>query len=180
MLQMTLNSRQARWLLQLAPYDFTIHYRKGSLNPADGLSRRPDYVEDEDLPETTVSKLMPTLENKVKLATDSFGARERFQLGDNSDSLAVSLARALSMQAITRSAARAAIRSSDYPFLGEESPSHSEGPQSPEVAPSSSSSRFESSVSEGVPLHGSSETEGEDLARPALRAQSPSSFVQLI
>jgi hypothetical protein len=31
-------------MIQLAPYDFTIYYRKDSLNPADGLSRRPDYL----------------------------------------------------------------------------------------------------------------------------------------
>ena len=170
-----------------------IHYQKGSLNSADDLSRCPDYAEDEDS-DTAVSCLMPTLENKVKLATDLFGAREQFQLENNSDFLAVSLMWALLMQAITRSAACAAICSSDYSFLGEESSLHSEGPQSSEVAPSSSSPHFESSVSEsiplhessdfllpeGVPLHGSSETEGEDLVRPALRAQSPSSFVQLI
>src|SRR5438045_931128 len=32
MSQMMLNGHQARWLLQLAPYDFTIHYHKGSLS----------------------------------------------------------------------------------------------------------------------------------------------------
>ena len=44
MSQTVLNGRQARWLIQLAPYDFTIQYRRGTLNPADGPSRRPDYM----------------------------------------------------------------------------------------------------------------------------------------
>ena len=66
MAQSSLNGRQARWLMQLAPYDFTIHYRKGALNPADGPSRRPDYV-DERPPEdeSPVARLMPTLSNKL-------------------------------------------------------------------------------------------------------------------
>jgi len=28
----------------LAPYDFTIHYRPGDRNPANKLSRRPNYI----------------------------------------------------------------------------------------------------------------------------------------
>ena len=86
-MQIILNDCQAHWLLQLAPYDFTIHYRKGSLNSADGLSRHPDYAEDEGS-DTAVSCLMPILENKVKLATISFGAHEWSQLEDNSVPLA--------------------------------------------------------------------------------------------
>lgn len=35
--------RQVRWALTLSSYDFRIVYRKGALNPADGLSRRPDH-----------------------------------------------------------------------------------------------------------------------------------------
>jgi RNase H-like domain found in reverse transcriptase/Reverse transcriptase (RNA-dependent DNA polymerase) len=38
-----LESRQARWAMYLATYDFEIIYRKGTSNPADGPSRRPDY-----------------------------------------------------------------------------------------------------------------------------------------
>src|SRR5436189_4084606 len=69
MTQTILNGRQARWLLQLAPYDFTIHYRKGSLNPADGPSRRPDYLEEQEAVEqTAVGKLMPSLVNKLATA----------------------------------------------------------------------------------------------------------------
>ena len=38
-----LNRRQARWGELLALYDFVLEWRKGKDNPADGLSRRPDY-----------------------------------------------------------------------------------------------------------------------------------------
>jgi hypothetical protein len=178
MAQTTLNGRQARWLIQLAPYDFTIHYRKGSLNPADGLSRRPDYMDEERGPDTAVSRLMPTLENKVKkLATGSFGAREQSD-AEVFEPSAVSLMRALSMQAITRSAARRAIAAarSDDLLSGEESPP--EGPQSPEVAPS------DDLFSEPEDLYGSEEL---SPARSVCEAEGPQggypetrSFVQLI
>ena len=39
-----LSRRQARWAEALAAFDFTIQYRKGKENPADGLSRRPDHM----------------------------------------------------------------------------------------------------------------------------------------
>ena len=35
--------RQVRWALSLSAYDFVSTYRKGTLNPADGPSRRPDH-----------------------------------------------------------------------------------------------------------------------------------------
>ncbi len=44
MKQPRINSRQARWLVYLTPYDFIIRHRPGVLNPTDGLSRRPDYI----------------------------------------------------------------------------------------------------------------------------------------
>ena len=93
MAQPTLNGRQARWLLQLAPYDFTIHYRKGHLNPADGPSRRPDYTTD-DAPNTAMARLMPTLENK--LTTTSYGAGEQVGAEDY-DPTTVNLIRAVSL-----------------------------------------------------------------------------------
>src|SRR6185437_6131267 len=66
MSQTIINGRQARWLLQLAPYDFTIHYRKGSLNPTDGPSRRPDYKEKaKESKDSPIARLMPTLQNKL-------------------------------------------------------------------------------------------------------------------
>ena len=43
MKQPKINGRQARWLVYLTPYDFIIKHRPGLLNPANGLSRRPDY-----------------------------------------------------------------------------------------------------------------------------------------
>ncbi len=43
MKQPRINGRQARWLIYLTPYDFIIRHRPGSLNPADGPSRRPDF-----------------------------------------------------------------------------------------------------------------------------------------
>src|SRR6266536_2390560 len=42
--QPQINGRQARWLIYLTPYDFIIRHRPGALNPADGPSRRPDFL----------------------------------------------------------------------------------------------------------------------------------------
>ena len=42
--QRDLNRRQARWVSELSPYSFTVEYRPGATNPADGPSRRPDYA----------------------------------------------------------------------------------------------------------------------------------------
>ena len=91
MAQPTLNGRQARWLLQLAPYDFTIHYRKGHLNPADGPSRHPDYANN-DIPHTAIARLMPTLKNK--LTTVSYRAGEQVSIED-CDPTTVNLIRAV-------------------------------------------------------------------------------------
>jgi transposase InsO family protein len=41
----TLSGRQARWAEFLAGFHFQIQHRKGTENPADGPSRRPDYLE---------------------------------------------------------------------------------------------------------------------------------------
>jgi transposase InsO family protein len=107
MSQTVLNGRQARWLIQLAPYDFTIHYRRGSLNPADGPSRRPDYlVRHGDVEKSSVGKLMPSLANK--LATAAHRAGEQCSHVRGSDPQAESLIRVLSLQATTRSKARSA------------------------------------------------------------------------
>ena len=40
----TLTRRQARWAITLSTIDFEIVHRPGSKNPADGPSRRPDYI----------------------------------------------------------------------------------------------------------------------------------------
>ena len=48
MKQPKINSRQAKQLVYLTPYDFIIKHRLGLLNPADGLSRRLDYKAQEE------------------------------------------------------------------------------------------------------------------------------------
>src|SRR5438045_9693363 len=107
MTQTILNGHQARWLLQLAPYDFTIHYHKGSLNPADGPSHRPDYLEEQEAVEqTAVGKLMPSLVNKLATAA-TIRAGVQCQVKGH-DPYTESLIRVLSLQATTQSAARSA------------------------------------------------------------------------
>ena len=64
MKQKELNSRQARWALALAAFDFEIFHRPGKTNPADGPSRRPDY--EGTSPDKTT--LLPTLQNKLALS----------------------------------------------------------------------------------------------------------------
>lgn len=59
-----LNPRQARWAVFLGSFDFEIHHRSGVSNPADGPSRRADYVTENE----AVNGLLPTLQNKLKLA----------------------------------------------------------------------------------------------------------------
>ena len=44
----SLGRMQARWGEILGGFDLEIVYRKGSQNPADGLSRRPDYMADSE------------------------------------------------------------------------------------------------------------------------------------
>ena len=43
MMTPNLTRRQLKWAKKLAKYDFNVTYREGKKNPADGLSRRPDY-----------------------------------------------------------------------------------------------------------------------------------------
>ena len=57
-----LSRRQVRWAERLAAFDFDIQYRKGSTNPADGPSRRPDYAELAEEQEL----LLPTLQQKLR------------------------------------------------------------------------------------------------------------------
>jgi hypothetical protein len=53
-------------LIKLLPYNFQIFYQKGTLNPADGPSRRPDYLADaEEVNQTPVSQLLPTLSARI-------------------------------------------------------------------------------------------------------------------
>ena len=75
MKQPRLNGRQARWCFFLTPFDFTIKYRAGILNPADAPSRRPDYklepVEQDDS-----AQLLATLSTKIT-------RQERLNLSEN-------------------------------------------------------------------------------------------------
>jgi hypothetical protein len=41
-----LSLRQARWAMDLAGFDFEVEHRLGKTNPADGPSRRADYVQE--------------------------------------------------------------------------------------------------------------------------------------
>lgn len=43
-----LNRRQARWSMFLSEFNFTLDFLPGSTNPADGPSRRPDYIPSSD------------------------------------------------------------------------------------------------------------------------------------
>jgi hypothetical protein len=40
-----LSPKQARWAEELARFDFKIKYKPRADNPADGLSRRPNYAQ---------------------------------------------------------------------------------------------------------------------------------------
>ena len=51
-------------------YDFTIYYYKGSLNLADSLLHRLDYLSKQEVvEETAIGKLIPLLANKLAIAT---------------------------------------------------------------------------------------------------------------
>jgi transposase InsO family protein len=66
MRQPKINGKQARWLVYLTPYDFIIRHRPGLLNPADGPSRRPDYM--------ATAQREPSLVQKDLLASKLVGA----------------------------------------------------------------------------------------------------------
>ncbi|SLM37710.1 gag polymerase env [Lasallia pustulata] len=62
-----LTRRQLKWAEKLAEYDFNITYREGKKNPADGLSRRPDF----ELPKASTT------------LTAAETVRQSFRLGSN-------------------------------------------------------------------------------------------------
>ena len=62
--QKKLNKRQIRWSNELAEYDFVISYRPGKANPADGLSRRPDLVQD-SVVDAAPTHLLHFLEERI-------------------------------------------------------------------------------------------------------------------
>jgi hypothetical protein len=61
-----LRGRLARWVYRLAGFDFDIEHRPGKTNPADPLSRRPDYMAGE----ITYEDVLPTLAKKLQMTED--------------------------------------------------------------------------------------------------------------
>jgi hypothetical protein len=68
-----LTGRQARIAEDLAVFDFEIEYKKGIANPADGLSRRPDYFNGfkDDKKRENFAGLLPTLQRKLAAAAST-------------------------------------------------------------------------------------------------------------
>jgi transposase InsO family protein len=64
----TLSGRQARIAEYLAAFDFTIEYKKGTANPSDGLSRRPDYFAGfkDAVKRVQLEGMLPTLQEKLR------------------------------------------------------------------------------------------------------------------
>ncbi|SLM35219.1 gag polymerase env, partial [Lasallia pustulata] len=64
-----LTRRQLKWAKKLAEYDFNVTYREGKKNPADGLSRRPDYK----LPKaSTTSTAAETVPQSFRLGSNDY------------------------------------------------------------------------------------------------------------
>ena len=61
----SLNSRQAQWAITLFRYDFTIAYQPGKRNPADALSRCPDYAPSMNKVNKQAGQPFPTLQKKL-------------------------------------------------------------------------------------------------------------------
>jgi hypothetical protein len=61
-----LRGRLARWVYRLSQFDFEIRHRPGVTNPADGLSRRPDYMAGE----IRYGDVIPTLTKKLRLGSE--------------------------------------------------------------------------------------------------------------
>ncbi|SLM36316.1 gag-pol polyprotein [Lasallia pustulata] len=61
--------RQLKWAKKLAEYDFNITYREGKKNPADGLSKRPDY----ELPKaSTTLTAAVTVQQSFRLGSNNY------------------------------------------------------------------------------------------------------------
>jgi hypothetical protein len=60
-----LSRRQARWAMELNGYDLEIKHQAGKRNPADGPSRRPDYVSESDA--NTYDIPLKNLQRKLEL-----------------------------------------------------------------------------------------------------------------
>ncbi|SLM34689.1 gag polymerase env [Lasallia pustulata] len=70
-----LTKRQLKWAKKLAEYDFNITYREGKKNPADGLSRRPDYK----LPKASTTLIAAETEKLYMLAVMTLRPRRPVQ-----------------------------------------------------------------------------------------------------
>ena len=117
MKQTALNGRQSRWLTFLIPYDFTIYYRKGALNPADGLSRRPDHKVSRA--ESGVSKLMPSIANRLATAQvmSAVTAHSRGLSASSDELLSSGPNLVLATQVVTRGQSRKALSTGDVDVL---------------------------------------------------------------
>jgi hypothetical protein len=62
MTQKELTQKQVRWLMYLSGFDFLIEHHRGTTNPADAPSRRPDYLLGE---RPTNLSWIPALESKM-------------------------------------------------------------------------------------------------------------------
>ncbi len=69
-----ISSRQARWMEELGVFDFTILYREGKKNPADGLSRRPDLESRGDIDEARRAPLGEFLSRFQGVSLEDSGA----------------------------------------------------------------------------------------------------------
>ncbi|SLM34944.1 gag polymerase env [Lasallia pustulata] len=64
-----LTRRQLKWAEKLAEYNFNVTYREGKKNPADSLSRRPDYK----LPKaSTTSTATETVQQSFRLGSNDY------------------------------------------------------------------------------------------------------------
>ena len=64
-----LTRKQLKWAEKLAEYNFNVTYREGKKNPADGLSRRPDY----ELPKaSTTSTAAETVRQSFRLGSNDY------------------------------------------------------------------------------------------------------------
>ncbi|SLM34531.1 gag polymerase env [Lasallia pustulata] len=69
MMTPNLTRRQLKWAEKLAEYDFNVTYREGKKNPANSLSRRPDYK----LPKaSTTSTAAETVRQSFRLGSNDY------------------------------------------------------------------------------------------------------------
>ncbi|SLM34472.1 gag polymerase env [Lasallia pustulata] len=69
MTTLNLTRRQLKWAEKLAEYDFNVTYREGKKNPANSLSRRPDY----ELPKaSTTSTAAETVQQSFRLGSNDY------------------------------------------------------------------------------------------------------------